>query len=91
MTNIITTVMMNVFSVSGITIFVPKEDVTFLVTTLPTHNFCLRWYHGFVKEMTSNMTLAVIVVHLVCHEVEYSWRKILITIRALQGGVGATK
>ena len=28
-----------------------------------------------MEEVTSNMTIVVIVVYLVCHEVEYSWRK----------------
>ena len=28
-----------------------------------------------MEEVTSSMTIAVIMVHLVCHEAEYSWRK----------------
>ena len=47
------------------TLFSPK------VVTLQAHNFRYCWYHDMeMEDLTSNMTIAVIMVYPVCNEME---------------------
>ena len=71
MTNITTAVMLNIISISKVMFLVSK----YFSPRRRDRKFCKWWYHGMtIEDVTSNTTIAIIMVCLACHEEENWWQ-----------------